>query len=349
MTTYGDITPRTAAFVVKDMLERGQPLNIIEKFGKSKPLPKNNTQSMTFRRYFLTHTLENSQFQSGVYYGTSLFDPTTLELTEGSTPSATKLESKDITVQLKQYGARTEITDVVQDTHEDPVLQEAVDVLGEQATVVMEKMRFNKLVAGTNVSYANGSSRSDVNEPISLSLQRRATRQLKRNLGKPITKVISSTPSYNTHSVAPSYVALCHPDLEADIRGLDGFTPVEQYGSYQPFDGEIGKIEDVRYVSTTIFEAWEDAGGVYDGGSITAVSTSGSNADVYPVLFLARDAYALTPLKGKTSLTPMVVNPKPSDSDPLAQRGHVGWKAFSSCVILNDQWMVRGEVAATDL
>jgi N4-gp56 family major capsid protein len=43
----------------------------------------------------------------------------------------------------------------------------------------------------------------------------------------------------------------------------------------------------------------------------------------------------------------MVVNPKPSDSDPLAQRGHVAWKSMQKAVILNDAWMVRVEVAVT--
>jgi hypothetical protein len=41
----------------------------------------------------------------------------------------------------------------------------------------------------------------------------------------------------------------------------------------------------------------------------------------------------------------MVVNAKPSDSDPLAQRSHVGWKSMQTCVILNDLWLVIVEAA----
>ncbi len=40
-TAYGDITPRTAAFVVKELLKRGMPYLIFEKFGQAKPVPKN--------------------------------------------------------------------------------------------------------------------------------------------------------------------------------------------------------------------------------------------------------------------------------------------------------------------
>jgi N4-gp56 family major capsid protein len=65
------------------------------------------------------------------------------------------------------------------------------------------------------------------------------------------------------------------------------------------------------------------------------------------MLFLARDAYGIVPLRGRDSLTPMVVNPKPAPGDPLGQRGSVGWKAWQAAVILQDAFMVRLEVAAT--
>jgi N4-gp56 family major capsid protein len=61
---------------------------------------------------------------------------------------------------------------------------------------------------------------------------------------------------------------------------------------------------------------------------------------------VGRDAYGIVALKGAFALTPMVVNPKPSDSDPLAQRGHVSWKGMQTAVILNDAFQIRVEVAA---
>jgi N4-gp56 family major capsid protein len=78
------------------------------------------------------------------------------------------------------------------------------------------------------------------------------------------------------------------------------------------------------------------------------ISTTGTSADVYPALFLARDAFGIVPLKGRSSITPSVVNPHPSESDPLGQRGHIGWKAYTGTVILNELYMVRLECAVTD-
>ena len=264
-------------------------------------------------------------------------------LTEGVTPTGQTLTVTDVTATLSQFGDRVTITDVILDTHEDQTLNEAVNLLGEQAAQMIEKMRFGVLKAGTNVLFANGAARAAVNTAISINLQRRAVRALKRQNARFITSIVRSTPSYGTENVAPGYVALIHPDLEADVRQLTGFVPAEKYGSMYPWENELGKCEDVRYFSSTIFEPWAYAGGAKG----TMLSTSGTNADVYPVLFVGRDAYAIVALKGMFALTPMVVNPKPSDSDPLAQRGHVGWKAMQTAVILNDSFMIRAEVAAT--
>lgn len=322
-TNYGDISPRTAAYAEKELLKRGLPYLVLEKFGQAKALPDNSTKVMKFRRY---NALSNT--------------PATL--TEGVTPTSQALTVTDVTATLAQYGGLTTISDVILDTHEDATLNEAVALLGEQAAQMVEKMRYGVLKAGTNVLYANGSARNAVNTEISVDVQRRAVRALKRQNARFITTVVRSTPSYGTENVAPGYVALIHPDVEASVRSLTGFVPAEKYGSMTPWEGELGKCEDVRYISSTIFEPFADAGGAKG----TMLSTTGTSADVYPILYLARDAYGIIALKGAFALTPMVVNPKPSDSDPLAQRGHVSWKAYQTAVILNDAFMVRVEVAA---
>ena len=348
-TTYGDISPRTAAFVVRDLLKRGMPWLILEKFGQAKPLPSKSTKTIQFRRYYLDSTWTStfgSDFNPYEYFKGTNFNPANKTLTEGVTPDATLLESSDYEATLVQYGDRVVITDVIMDTHEDPVMREAVDILGEQAAVLIEKTRYNVLKAGTNVFYSNSdAARTSVDVVFALNDQRKVTRFLKRQLGKPITSAVKSTPAFGTETIAPSFICIVHPDLEPDLRAISAFVPAEKYGTMSPWDGELGKIEDVRYLTSTIIEPF--LGGGDSGG--TNVLETGGQADVYPMLFLARDAYGIVAFKGANALTPMVVNPKASDSDPLAQRGHVGWKGYSATIILNDFWMVRLEVAVSDL
>ena len=323
-TTYGDISPRTAAYAEKELLKRGLPYLVLEKFGQAKPLPEGSSKTIKFRRY-------------------SALPNTPVALTEGVTPVGQTLAATDIIANLVQFGDKITTTDVILDTHEDPVLNESIALLGEQAAQMIEKMRFGVLKAGTSVQYANGAVRNGVNTTITHTIQRRCVRSLKRQNGRPITTIVRSTPAFNTENVAPAFIGLVHPDLEADVRNMTGFVPVERYGALTPYENEIGKCEDVRYLSSTIFEPWADAGGAKG----LMLSTSGTSADVYPILYIARDAYGIVALKGAWAITPMVVNPKPTDSDPLAQRGHCSWKAMQTAVILNDAFMCRLECAAT--
>src|SRR4030042_2462238 len=164
ITVYNDISPRTMAYVVVDLLKRGMPYLCLEKFGQAKALPGNKTMSMKFRRY-------------------EHLPLATTPLVEGVTPTSIKPRYTDITVVLRQYGSVIELTDIVADTHEDPILKENNVILGEQFARTAETIRFNTLKAGVNVFYANADAtplRTEVNTPISLQKQRLVTRTLKR-------------------------------------------------------------------------------------------------------------------------------------------------------------------------
>jgi N4-gp56 family major capsid protein len=324
-SAYGDISPRTAAYAAKKLLKRGLPFLVLEKFGQSQPLPAFSTKIVKFRRYTALSTIPTA-------------------LTEGVTPAGQTLAVTDVTATLAQYGDKTTITDVILDTHEDPVLNEAVNLLGEQSAQMIEKMRFGVLKAGTNFAYANKvATRNAVVTALTLADQQRSVRTLKRQNARFITEIVQSSARYETANVSPGYIGLIHPDLEGDVRAMSGFIAAERYGTMTPFENELGKVNDVRYLTSTIFEPFADAGGAKG----LMLSTTGTSADVYPVLYLGRDAYGIVALKGQYAVMPMIVNPKPSDSDPLAQRGHASWKTMQTCVILNDLFMVRCEVACT--
>jgi N4-gp56 family major capsid protein len=348
---YGDISPAVAAYSVVRMLKRAMPYLQLEKFGQTYPLPTNSTQTAKFRRYFLTGATgaAGNGSPSSAYF----FPVATTPLTEGVTPQGNSLSNQDYTVSLSQYGDFIEITDVIMDTHTDDILAQCTDILGEQAALTVETLRFNVLKAGVNVFYANNvAGRSSIVTAVALADQRRVTTGLNRQNAKKISQVVASNPDFNTKSVEAAYMAVCHPDLESDLRSMKDannnlkFVPVSDYGPHtSPFEGEIGSVEQVRYLQSTVIAPWTDAGGAV--GSTGLRSTSGSNVDVYPILVFGRDAFGIVPLKGKSSMTPMVVNPKPAPGDPLAQRGTVGWKLWTSTVILQDCFMARLEVGCT--
>jgi N4-gp56 family major capsid protein len=326
------------------MLKRALPLLVFEKFGQTYPLPTNSTQTAKFRRYFLSGATGAAGSGAGAFYTPLATTP----LVEGVTPTGRALANQDYTVTLAQYGDYITITDVVNDTHPDDILAVATDVLGENAAETVETLRFNVLKAGVNVFYQGQvAGRSSVAGKITLADQRRITTALSRQNAKKITSVVASTADFNTKSVEAAFVAVVHPDMETDIRDMTGFKPVSDYGPHtSPWEGEIGSVEQVRYIGTTVAKPFPQAG-VATATAPTMRSDLGGNIDVYPVLYFARDAFGIVPLKGKDSMTPMVVNPKPAAGDPLGQRGTVGWKLWTATVILQEAFMARLETAAS--
>ena len=80
------------------------------------------------------------------------------------------------------------------------------------------------------------------------------------------------------------------------------------------------------------------------GGSF--VSTTGTSCDVYPIIYLGKEAFCVTPLKGEESINMKVLRPgKPSFGDELGQWGSVGWITWFAAKIINEAWLVRAEVA----
>lgn len=333
-TKYSDagVSPRTNVYAERQMLKHQIPVRILDKFGMLKPMPKNKTQTIKFRR-------------------PKVFTAATTPLVEGVTPSATQFSYEDVEVSLKQYGQVVEITDVIEDTHEDPVLNDATVQAGENIGRTLEALDWGVLRAGTNVFYANGTARTSVNTPISLGKQRAVIRGLKAQKAMKITRVLGGSVNYATKPVEAAFVAVHHTDVEQDIRGMAGFLPVSEYGNRTPINEyELGSVEDVRYLCSPDLSPFLDAGGAFAGSGTSMVSTSGTSADVYPVLVLGKEAYGIVPLRGQGAISPTVLRPGVRDkSDPLGQRGYIGWKTWHAAVILNQVWMARLEVAVTAL
>lgn len=328
-STNGDISQRTNVYAATEMLKHAGPVMVLEKLGQTKPMPKNKSATIKFRR-------------------PKVFDAATTPLVEGVTPSSTAFGYEDVTASLAQYGQVVTITDVIEDTHEDPVLNDAAQQCGENIGRTMESLIYGVVKAGTNVFYANGSARNTVNTAISLNKQRAVTRALKAQKAMKITKILAPSVNYETRAVEASFVAVAHTDIEPDIRGMTGFTPVAEYGQRQPMcPEEIGTVEDVRYVLSPDLEPFQAAGsGTLNG----MIADDDANVDVYPVLYFGKEAFGTVPLRGYGAVEPSILpaSQKTKD-DPLGQRGYVGWKTYFTSVILNELWMARLEVGATDL
>ena len=326
-TTYSGLSQRTTAWAISEMLDHAKPIEVLAQYGMTKPVPRNTSQKVKFRRAIPLAVATN--------------------LVEGVPPTIKAMQYEDVEADLKQFGDVIGITDVVADLAEDPVLKDATEVLGEQAAETKEAKLWGVLQGGTNVDYANGNVRTAVNTALTTKMQRAAVRHLKNERAKKVTEKVASTVQYGTEQIAPAFLAFCHSDVESDIRDMDGFIPCEKYGSMKALPYEIGKVEDVRYIASAALNPVLASGATTLNGM---KSEGGNNVDVYPVVYIGKNAYGHIALAGKNAFSPMVTQTgQATKSDPLGQKGTVGYKTYFEALILNEAWIKRVEVAVTDL
>lgn len=309
--TGQNLSPEMKTYYSKYLIANAEPELYHDQFGQKHPIPKNGGKTIEFRKY-------------------SPLPKAMTKLTEGVTPNGQKLDVSTITATIDQYGGYVTLSDLLMLTAIDNNMLQATELLGSQAGRTSDSITREVINAGTNVIYSQTSSvtptsRHTVTAACKLTVDdiRKARRLLRSMNAKPFAD------GY--------YVAIISPDTEYDLMSDPAWVNASEYaGSTQIFNGEIGRLYGVRFVSTT--EA-----------KIFPVGT-GSDDPVVPVhstLVIGKDAYGVTELEGGGLQHIVKQLGSGGTSDPLNQRATVGWKLSKVAEILVNAYMVRIESAAT--
>ena len=328
-----------------EILAHAIPVEVLGITGTQRQMPKNAGKTVVYRRY-LPYGGAQTNFNTINRWNVNA---SAHILSEGTTPTADSLVPQDITVTLNQYGCLYQVSDQVVDTYEDDVPAEMKKQCGERVGLIREMVRYGVLKAATNAYYAGGSSRGTVASKITLGVLRKIARNIRANHSKAITSILAPSPNIGTKPVEASYLVFVHTDAEADIRDLQGFKTVAEYGSRKPIhEQEFGSCENFRFITSPELAPYADAGAAV--GATGLYSTTGANIDVYPFIVTGEDAWGQIALRGAESLDPTWIPPGQKDkSDPMGQRGFVGAKFYMNCTLLNEGWMAVAEAGITAL
>ena len=310
VTPYGEGGGLSAAmkqFYSDHLIETAEPKLVHDQFGQKHPIPKGNGKTIEFRKY----------------------DPlpkALTPLTEGVTPTGQKLALKTVTAEVKQYGGYVELSDIIQLVAIDNQLVQATKLLGGQAGRTLDTIVREVLSGGTNVQFAEGQVDSrdalvggENGHLLTVNAIRKAVRTLKR---------------HDAETINGSFVGIIHPDVAYDLMNDPKWINVKTYSDPEGiYQGEIGKIENVRFVESSEAKIFEGEGS--DG------------CDVYSTLIIADNAYGTTELSGGGLEHIVKQLGSSGTADPLNQRGTAGWKATKAAVRLVEPYMVRIETAAS--
>lgn len=327
----GDMFSAAEAYYDRKLLERTRPKLISQDFGQKRPLPANSSMTIKFRKYNdLTRDLATIA-TNGI-------------TGEGTFGNGEKMSITDMMASVKQYGNFVTITDLVQITVEDPVLNEAVDLLAEQMADIIDTITFSALNAATNVRLANaGADIASLASAITGKDLDYAIRMMRRNNADPFTEVIRASTGVATFPIRPAYWAFVHPDVAKDLENITGFISVERYASQGPVhDAEIGAYKNVRFLMTTQCPILDDAGNPDMSTTwVPSPVTNTTKAGVYSTIIVAKNAYGLVDLD-KGTVKSIVKTPGSSDTgNPLNQYSTAGWKLLYTAKIIDDSKIVK--------
>lgn len=343
MQTYSSVPSRNLIMAERDMLKHAEPIRVLSTFGMQKSMPQNKTDTIVFRRALPIDAGAN---------GAPNVNISDYLLQEGVTPSARTITYQDVQCTLQQYGVLMKLSSKTESLYEDDVPKDMTKLVGEHMASIEELIAFGVTRGGTNVVFSNGTARNQVNTAISLNKIRQCARVLESAFASRVTERLAAGPNFGTSAVHPAYLVFIHTDLEADARNLAGFTPVVEYGTQKPVhEREIGAVEQFRIVTSPYFRPFLVAGGVVTAGTfLSNGGLVGTTADVYPVLVVAQESWGQVALKGMDAIQPIYLPAKQiTHANPMGQFGYVGANFWKTAVRLNENWMVRLEVAASGL
>lgn len=327
LLTTTDVAPAIAEYYDRNLLENARAYLVHDQFAQVRPLPKKNSKTIKFSR---PNTLAVAK----------------TPLIEGVTPPGSSFGYTRLTATVKQYGDYVPFSDLVDLVNQDSVLADLTTEQGWQAGETIDELRRDVLVAGTNVAYANGAARVSVNSLMVQGDIETAIRYLHNQNAQYIMQKITATNKISTEPLGPAFFGICHPDLIPTIEGFTDYIPVRNYASQGVvMANEFGSIKEVRFVWSTKAKVW--LGGGAAGG--TNVKETSSAADIYATLIMARNAYGIIPLDGKSLESIVKAIGSGGAADPLNQRGTSGWKAHTTTKILNETFLYRLETAGKDV
>lgn len=268
-----DLSPTMKTFYNTSLLENARNEHYFNQFGQKQPLPKNKGNKVEWRKF-------------------DTFSKALTPLTEGVTPDGNKVNMTKIEAPIYQYGDYTTISDRLELEAVDPVVVAVTEEHGAQAGDTLDTITRNEVITGTYVIYAPNSANNNA-EVTSRSELTAACKMTDTVVDRAFTHL----KKMKAPTINGDYIAIIHPSVAYDLRECQGWQNAHVYAAPEEiFNGEIGKLHNVRFVEDT--EAKIYKGAALAGGPYT-IKTGGVSASTTVPLTQAISADADDPATGK--------------------------------------------------
>lgn len=304
-----DLSAGMKTFHRTQMLENMRSKQIYGQLGLDQTLPDHNGKSVEWRK---NNTLPDADV-----------------LEEGVIPKGKKWGQSSIRVDIVQIGLYAAYTDQIETHHIDPVISGLSEEVSAAMSRTAEKMIRNELSGNTNVLMARV-----IGEDGKVESQPTTREQLKTalNAGKKanLTPFLvgkaaailnkADTPKFNGRE----YVGVIHESTNFDLMNDPNWVDWQKYSNPQAmFEGEVGKIFNVRFVATN---------------NAPIIRAEGDAQAIYQTMIFGKDAFAV--VKPEGAGLELIHHGKDKAGGPLNQFGTIGGKMSFATKILYPERMI---------
>lgn len=293
------LNPLVKDFYDTELLENTRMGRYYAQFAKHQALPARHAGKVQWRKF-------NTFAKAG-------------KLQEGVIPTGQKMGMTHVEASINQYGTYVTVSDKLELRGYDDVILAATEEMGASYNETDETLIRDFLMTGTNVIYCDNvnttSSNAVVGTPTGPTLMGATAASWSLLTRKMIKKVVTKMKKDKVPKINGSYVAVIHPSVAEDVRNDPQWEDAHKYAATaEIFDGEIGKLEGVRFI--------ENADAPVLGA--TAAYKNAASGVTYATFFFGADAYAMIdPAGGNLQ---MIIHDKDEAGGPLNQFSTIGYK-----------------------
>lgn len=305
ITTTAVLPPAVREYYDRLLLMTAYPTLIYTKFAQKRVLPEKNGDTIVFRRYARLATVP-------------------IPLVDGVTPPGSPLSVTDIKARVDFYGNFVTITNQVELTVEDKVLNESARLLAQNLAQTMDEVTRDVLASTSSVLQCSNGNNGETPTELTKADTDAAVKTLLGNDAEMISEVVTGRDAFGTTPVRPSFWGYLDTDLLDDLEAVANFVNTSNYAQQGTvLDSEWGSTGNIRWLYTSV-------------GSVSSASPA-----VYNNFIIGKESYAVVHLRSETG--EFYVEPLGSagSADPLHQRGSVGWQHPFVSRILNDAFMLN--------
>ena len=209
-------------------------------------------------------------------------------LEENKTLETQALSGSTKQITVKEYGNSVAVSELLVQSSFDDIMASATTLLGRDYAMVLDCELRDCALTGTNIVYASKSDGTKITSRATLD----DTCTMKVSTVKDALEILSTNNS--PKAVGGAYwICFVHPHQSRALRDDSAWINASNYGApEQLFTGEIGRIDDTRFIETTLMcnGAAATTSASYDADLKHGASGAPASTDVYQAVLFG-DAY----------------------------------------------------------